>query len=62
MRMLYLGSEGHAHHAAELVHAGLQLFERLHVLVEVQLLRHGMCDHRAAPAVEPTQGWGVSLY
>lgn len=62
VRVLHLGSEGHADHAAQLVHAGLQLFERLHVLVEVQLLRHGVCDRCAAPAVEPTQGSSVSKH
>lgn len=50
---LYLGSQGDANNAAELVYAGLQLLQSLHVLVEVQLLCHGLCLHRASPSA----GW-----
>lgn len=50
-----LRSQSDSNHAAELVHTSLQLFERLHVLVEVQLLCHGMSDDSPSPAAQAWQ-------
>ncbi len=43
---MHLGSQGDSNHAAELVNTSLQLFQGLHVSVEMQLLCHGMGDDR----------------
>ncbi len=50
MQELHLGTQGDTHNAAELVYAGLELLQSLHVLVEVQLLGHRLCLHCASPS------------